>query len=291
MMWQRKFFFATVLALSAMSMTLGAVMISQWQAWSSTKVVFLDVGQGDAILVCEGSNQFLIDGGRSGKILLEQVGAHMPFWDRQIEVVVATHPDEDHIGGLIDLAKTYRIGVFLETKATSDNGSFDALQKVLQERGIETQETTDGLSVKFPDGSVFETLYPFESYENARVKDTNATSIVMKLTTASGRIFLFTGDLPSDKETLLNPGTIDVLKVGHHGSKYSSSQGFLEKITPKDAVFSVGADNRYGHPSPEVLDRLQRQGVTIYRTDKQGTIEYLCPPEKDSDCIVSTSKE
>jgi competence protein ComEC len=270
---------------------LGTMIWFWYRDFSDTKVIFLDVGQGDAILISQGSNQMLIDGGRSGKILLERLSEYMPFWDHSLEVVVATHPDEDHIGGLVDAVNAYTVGVFLDTKVKSDTMVYKALQEAKSTHQVKNVETFSGLSVKFPDGGIIETLHPFESLANYQSKDTNVTSIVMKLTTTSGKTFLFTGDVPNDQEALLNVGKIDVLKAGHHGSKYASSSEFLEKLSPYDAILSVGANNRYGHPAPETLDRLRNHHVHIFRTDTQGSILYRCPVEKERDCVASTGKD
>ena len=273
------------------ALVLGAMLWLWWRDFSDTKVVFLDVGQGDAILISQGSNQILIDGARRGKVLLEQLGRHMPFWDHSIEAVVATHPDEDHIGGLIDAVNMYHIGVFLDTKEKSDTAVYKALQEAKSARGVKDIETFTGLAVKLPDGGHIETLHPFVSFEKIQSRDTNATSVVMRLTTASGETFLLTGDLPSEREALLDPGKIDVLKAGHHGSKNSSSNAFLDTISPRDAVLSVGAQNRYGHPAPEAIDRLRTHQANIFRTDTQGTIAYQCPIGQESACMVSTGKD
>ncbi|MDD5084158.1 MAG: MBL fold metallo-hydrolase [Candidatus Moranbacteria bacterium] len=289
-MFKKSFLYVGGMVLITLACALGLMLWFWWQDFSDTKVVFLDVGQGDAILIIQGSNQVLIDGGRSGKILLERLGAYMPFWDHQIETIVATHPDEDHIGGLVDAIKTYRVGTMLDTKMNSDTAVYRALQEAKSDRHITDMETFSGLLVKLPDGGVMEAVHPFESLENNHSKDTNATSIVMKLTTASGETFLFTGDLPDEQENLIDPGKVDVLKAGHHGSKSSSSDSFLKKLSPRDAILSVGANNRYGHPAPEVIDRLRTHHANIFRTDMQGSILYRCPPEKERDCMVSTAK-
>lgn len=290
-MFKKSFKYIVGLFLIAIAVMLGG-MIWLWKIdFDATKVVFMDVGQGDAILISQGSNQILIDGGRSGKILLERLGEQMPFWDHHIEAVVATHPDEDHIGGLVDAVNAYDVGVFLDTKMKSETSVYEALQEAKSSRDVEGKEVFSGLSIKFPDGVLVETLYPSESFGNSRSKDTNATSIVMKLTTASGKTFLFTGDLPSDREPLIDSGHVDILKAGHHGSKSSSSDEFLRRISPKDVILSVGLKNRYGHPAPEVIERFRNISARIFRTDTQGTISYLCPAAEESECVVTTAKD
>ena len=270
---------------------LSAILLFWWRDFEDTKVTFFDVGQGDAILISQGSNQVLIDGGRSGKVALEKLGGAIPFWDHHIETVVATHPDEDHIGGLVDVFGTYQVGTFLDTKMKSDTSTYQALQEVVSARHIVNIETLSGLTLHFPDGGMAEVLYPFVSFENTQSKDTNTTSIVIKLTTASGATFLFTGDLPDEQELQIDSGKVDVLKAGHHGSKHSSSNEFLDITSPTDVVLSVGVQNRYGHPAPETLERLRNHNARIFRTDIQGNIVYRCPPKKDHDCVVSIGKD
>lgn len=291
-MFQQSFRYLIGLFLAVLACVFSGTIWFWYRDFSDTKVMFLDVGQGDAILISQGSNQVLIDGGRSGKVLLERLSEYLPFWDRSLEAVVATHPDEDHIGGLVELVDTYHIGMFLDTRMKSDTETYRALQEAKQRNHLENREVFAGLSIRFPLGGTIETVFPHRSFADSGSKDTNATSIVMKLTTVSGKTFLFTGDLPSEEEPSVDAGHIDVLKAGHHGSKYSSSDGFLERVSPHDAILSVGAKNRYGHPAPETLDRLGNHHVeNLFRTDTQGTIVYHCPSEKDADCVVTTGKD
>jgi competence protein ComEC len=273
------------------SIALGWAIISLHQRSGETVISFLDVGQGDAILISQGNNQVLIDGGKSGKVLLQRLSETLPFWERSIEVVVATHPDEDHIGGLVEMLSQYQVGVFLQTKEASSSPVFDALTKAQQDHQTPVIETFAGLSVTFPDeGSVLETLAPMESFADHQLASTNEASIVMRLTLASGAVFLFTGDLPAVDEFNLPRQKVTVLKAGHHGSKTSTSNFFLDAISPDDAVISVGKENRYGHPAKEVLERLTQHHVAVFRTDQDGTITYHCPSRKEAQCRVETTR-
>lgn len=242
------------------------------------KVIFLDVGQGDAILIEQGQNQILIDGGSSGQTLLEKLGKYVPFWDRKIEIVIATHPDADHIGGLIDVMRTYQIGEIMDTQTPSDSQVYKKYREIIDSEKIAEVEGVAGVNIKIGDNAEMKIVSPVENY-NPNEKDTNLNSIVARLKFGENS-FLFTGDLPSDGEqALIKTGeniNSQVLKVGHHGSKYSTGEEFLKAVNPRDAVISVGANNRYGHPAPEIIDRLKNMGINIFRTDEKGDISYEC---------------
>jgi competence protein ComEC len=242
------------------------------------KIIFLDVGQGDAILIEQGSKQILIDGGPSGQRLLEKLGKYVPFWDRNIEMVIATHPDADHITGLADIMQNYKIGIIMQTAAVSDSQIFKKVQELIQEKNIEKVEAQRGEKIHLNDDAVMEILNPGPETPISS-NDTNASSVVAKLSFGDNS-FLFTGDLPSEQEQALIGDKLNlnsqVLKVGHHGSKYSTSDEFLQAVNPQDAVISVGKNNRYGHPAPETLERIKNKNIRILRTDELGDIEYDC---------------
>jgi competence protein ComEC len=258
---------------------------------SGLKVIFLDVGQGDAILLTEGQNQVLIDGGPNRQKILEELGKYIPFWDRQIETVIATHPDADHIGGLVGVLGAYQVKTAIKTNAENDTDVFGAFQKGLETEKAEIIEAKKGVSVKFPSGAELNIIYPFGSVnsEKASDSDTNAESVVAKLNFGENS-FLFTGDLPSEKEPELIKNSPDlksnVLKVAHHGSKYATTPEFLDAVKPEDAIISVGKNNKYGHPTQEVLIRLKNIGAKIFRTDEMGDIVYECKVQS-SKCKVA----
>ena len=281
-MRRRKTTYFILFSLFALALILLSVI---FYANSKTlKIIFLDVGQGDAILIEQGSKQILIDGGPSGQVLLDKLGKYVPFWDRNIEMIIATHPDADHITGLADVMQNYKVGAVLETKAQSDSQIFKKLEDLIQGKHIATIEAQRGEKINLDDNASMEILNPGPETPIS-AQDTNASSIVAKLSFGSNS-FLFTGDLPSDQEAELIKEKLDldsnVLKVGHHGSKYSTGEEFLKAVNPQDAVISVGKNNRYGHPAPEILDRLKNYGVKIFRTDEMGDIEY--------DCVSFTAK-
>ncbi len=259
----------------ALTVFLG-ILFCFWFFWQyqKTEVVFLNVGQGDAILISQGTNQILIDGGRSSKELLAHLGRHMPFWDRRIEAVIATHPDADHIGGLPALFRAYQIGAVFYTGAESDTET-DRLFLAGGEKstGHALYTIFHGGSMEFPKGGKLSIEYPQTALPK-EAKDTNEGSIVARFVYGETS-FLLTGDLPHEETVLLDEAPVTVLKVAHHGSKYSSSEDFLKMVEPKEAIISVG-QNSYGHPNQGVLERLQKIGSIIHRTDQEGDIVYTC---------------
>ena len=281
----RKLIYGLLLALFAVSLILAGIIF--YSRNQNLKVIFLDVGQGDAILISEGNRQVLIDGGPGGKIIMEKLGKFVPFWDRNIEIVIATHPDQDHIAGLVDTAKNYKIGRFIGNGVETDSQIYQKLKQIIQEKNISELEGGKGMKIKWGDNVQVEILSPDGSQAKNNPKDTNAASIVSRLSFGD-ESFLFTGDISYDQEKELADGSQNVsagyLKVSHHGSKYSTSQIFLDKIQPRTAIISVGADNRYGHPSPDVIARLEENRIEILRTDQDGDISYVCDDVKG--CVL-----
>ncbi|PIP27222.1 MAG: hypothetical protein COX30_03075 [Candidatus Moranbacteria bacterium CG23_combo_of_CG06-09_8_20_14_all_39_10] len=275
-MKNRKLVYTLILTLVLISFILAGIIFSAQN--QKLRVFFLDVGQGDATLIMQGSNQILIDGGPSGQILLEKLGKYIPFWDREIEMVIATHPDQDHIEGLVDVLKNYKVDALMETQAQSESQVYKKLEEIMAGKNIAKIEGRAGAKIKL-DQAELNILSPQDQLPVEVVKDTNMYSIVAKLVFGQNS-FLFTGDLPSTEELkLIQDGTdlsAKVLKVGHHGSKYSTSNEFLEKVRPDWAIISVGKNNRYGHPSSDVLDRLRTHKINIVRTDEKGDITYKC---------------
>lgn len=238
-----------------------------------TAVTFLNVGEGDAILISQGSNQILIDGGRSGKDLLARLGRHIPFWDRTVETIIATHPDADHIGGFGALLAAYHVDNFLFTGAESKTDAYVLLQKALKTDHTDIRKVFRGSEIRLPGGGNLSVEYPLTPLPQ-EMAETNKGSIVIRFTYGTTEM-LFTGDLPSEETALPGMHPVDILKVAHHGSRYSTSALFLDQIKPKESVISVGK-NMYGHPSPDVLKRLEERDVRVHRTDTEGDIRYEC---------------
>ena len=252
-----------------------AFKLSQGQ---SLRVAFLDVGQGDAILISQGNKQVLIDGGKEGKVLLEKLGKYIPFWDRTIETIIATHPDQDHIGGLINVMKAYNIETVIETGAESDSQIYKKWETDVANERAQRIAAQKGVSIDMGNGARLEIIYPLSPVDG-QVSDSNAASVVARLTFGKSS-FLLTGDFPTESEqTLFASGAqlqSDVLKVSHHGSKYGTGDAFLDRVKPKDAIISVGKNNSYGHPSEEVIKRLNARRVSIFKTSESGDIVYAC---------------
>lgn len=246
-------------------------------------VVFLNVGQGDAIYIeSPNGSQMLVDGGPPSGALLRELGRVMPFWDRSLDVVLATHPDQDHVGGLPSVLARMRIDNVITSENTSDTGAYGAFEKAILEEHSHRILARAGEKIILDDGVVFEILFPNMSTSGW---DTNTGSIVARLSYGD-KSFVFTGDSPISVEKYLvsklaqdgqngkNGTTLhsSVLKLGHHGSRTSSSKVFLSAVDPEYAVISAGKDNRYGHPHKEVTDFLAELKIPSISTAEHGTI-------------------
>jgi competence protein ComEC len=199
----------------------------------------------------------------------------MPFYDRSIDVVIATHADQDHVGGLPDVLKNYKVNIFMEPGVPGQSSSYDELEKRVSGSGIKKILARRGMDIDLGDGAVLQILFPVIDPPGS---DTNMSSIVAKLVYEKNE-FMLTGDAPiSTEHYLLSLGTADlksdVLKAGHHGSKTSSSAKFVSAVSPQYAVISVGKDNKYGHPNQEVLDIFNNFGAKILQTDELGQIVF-----------------
>ena len=237
-------------------------------------VAFLDVGQGDAILITTPQGQqVLVDGGPAPSVLLWRLGEHLPFWDRTVEVVVNTHPDIDHLGGLPAVFERYRVPQVLLSDIDGDSSACIALRQAIDEEGAQVSHAQAGGHLLLEQDLTIDMLHPGGVPAG---NDTNSHSVVLRI--AYGDIsFLLTGDIEDDTERrlaaagLLSPTT--VVKAPHHGSGYSSSPRLLAATQPQLAIVSAGKDNLFGHPADEVLERYATAGVPILRTDQVGTID------------------
>lgn len=250
------------------------------------EVNFFDVGQGDAIFIeTPKRQQILIDGGPDS-IILAKLAKEMPFWDRSIDLLILTHPERDHLIGLIEVLKRYKIDYILWTGIVKDTSEFQEWERLIEEEkekeGAQIKIARVGQRISCLTWNVkqwaIEILYPFENLEGKVFKDSNNTSIIAKLIFKENS-FLFSGDAyKSVEREILDKGAninSDVLKVGHHGSKTSSSEEFIARVSPKIAVILAGKENPYGHPHREVLETLTKYGIKILTTAKNGDIKII----------------
>ncbi len=250
------------------------ILLFQHQS-EKLKVSFLDVGQGDAILIqTPNKYQVLIDGGKNRRVVSE-LGKLLPFGDRSIDVVVATHPDADHIGGLLEVVARYDIGLYLEPGVESKNSLGEELNIRLNNNKVQRLLARRGQIINFGDGVKLFILFPNQDVSKW---DTNEASVVAKLVYGS-QSFLFTGDSPIKTENILFKLNseildVDVLKVGHHGSRTSTSLSYAQSVSPLFAIISAGKNNSYGHPHQEVLNILQKVGAEILSTAEKGAITF-----------------
>lgn len=261
---------------------LSLVTLSVWLAVFSIDnklhIIACDVGQGDAILIQKGSTQILIDSGPNNNVL-DCLGRHMPFYDKQIELAILTHVDKDHSGGFVDVFRAYNVKNFLTNDLDNPQYSTQAVE-VLRKLTKNTINPKKGMVISV--GMIYlDILWPEATINNLKLKiknsDTNSTSIVTLLKYDQYRA-LFMGDLELNiSEGLfeeLKIGPVDYVKLSHHGSKNGTSQKLLDLLRPKMAIISVGK-NGYGHPDPKVVDLLNNHFTKIRRTDIEGDIDYM----------------
>ncbi|MBU0702892.1 MAG: MBL fold metallo-hydrolase, partial [Chloroflexi bacterium] len=237
-------------------------------------VVFLDVGQGDAIFIQTPSGkQVLVDGGPSETALLSQLGRHMPFWDRTLDVILLTHSDFDHVTGLVGVLERYQVETAIYRRdGEHESEIYEYWLQLLAEDGAVVYQGEAGLRLELDEGLEMVVLHPGVEL----LDEANNNSVVTRLTYGQVSVLL-----PGDIEAVVEQQLVaegaglasTVLKAAHHGSCSSTTPEFLEAVAPEVVVISVGAENRFGHPCEEVLERLD--GIPVYRTDEQGAIEFI----------------
>ena len=240
------------------------------------RVTFFSVGQGDSIFIeTAQGHQILIDGGPNNKVV-EKVSGELPFWDKTLDLVILTHPDADHITGLVSVLEQFEVENVLWTGVEKDTNIFASWTRALQAENANTMIARAKKKIVWSqDPNTFmEIISPDEkTVQNA--KAVNDTSIVVILQHGENS-FLFPGDISQAVEQELVNLSVrintSVLKVPHHGSKSSNSENFLEAVSPEVAVIQVGSKNRYGHPTEEVLERFANFGIPVLRTDINGDI-------------------
>lgn len=260
---------------------LGLLVIVQTASLGKLRLVFCDVGQGDGMLLITPSGKDIVVDGGPGTKIADCLSSKMPFWDRTIEMVVLTHPQKDHLEGLLSVLSRYKVKMITTTGVENESELFKAWQKAIEDEGakIYLPKAGDRLVLDSVRGhtSSMDILWPTdEKLELWKLappssSDLNETSVVMRLTFGQFCAYL-TGDMPKEiLQTLINR-KCQVLKISHHGSKTGTNQEILESAKPAVAIIQVGR-NSFGHPHKEVLDLLASKGVKIYRNDINGVIE------------------
>lgn len=244
-------------------------------------VAFLDVGQGDSIFIeTPDGKQMLIDGGPDNSVLRE-LSKQMSFFDRNIDVVLATHSDKDHVGGLVDVLKRYKVETLLLTENENDTVVAQAFAEQGQVEGASVLIARARQQFQLGDSTTVSVLSPAT---DPTEWESNSASIIVQV--QYGEIgFMLTGDAPIGIEDYLADSYGDlleseVLKLGHHGSRTSTSELFLDKVSPQFAVVSAGADNRYGHPHKEVVDEVVSRNIKILSTAASGNVVFQTDGER-----------
>lgn len=262
-----------IVLLAVVLLMLGANLLQPKQ--SSIALTFLDVGQGDAELVVTPKGQdILIDGGPNDSVV-NKLDKNIPFYSHKLDAVVLTHPHADHVAGLVAVANKYQIEKVYMSGVTHTAPEYIAFLDALKKHNVAVQIVKSGDSLDFGDGIRLDFLYPLASLQGQTVENLNLTSVVTRLSWGKSSA-LFMGDLESEgQDKLLASGQnlkSDIIKISHHGSKDSVNAKFLAAVAPKYAVIEVGKDNKFGHPSQDMLNLLS--GLIVYRTDYDGDVRF-----------------
>ncbi|KKU76727.1 MAG: ComEC [Candidatus Wolfebacteria bacterium GW2011_GWA1_47_6] len=233
------------------------------------EMYFFDVGQGDSeMIVMPGNVKILIDGGPDNGKVVSQLDDSASWHDRYIDLVMISHAELDHFGGLLDVVQRYEIGMIIYNGNGSDSESFKELAQRAKEQKIPVIVVAEGDSIEYLDNKM--------KILSAQGKNRNEGASVAKFT-GGGVSALFTGDIGRETEKeLIKDGDIkaDIIKIPHHGSKFSATEEFLKSVQPKIAIIEVGK-NSYGHPTKEVLERIKKTKARLFRTDTDGMVRLV----------------
>ncbi len=243
------------------------------------QVSFLDVGEGESILIQSAGQHILIDGGPSGQRVCQELGNKLPFWDRKIDMLILTHPHLDHLSGLLEVLKRYQVKKVLASPTTSDLPAYQEWLQIVKEKRIEYFTAKAGQQIMLSNGAVLNILNPLEDINTVSQADPDENAVIARLSYGLQSI-LFTSDIGSETEIRLLRDRLvnnaDILKIAHHGSGRSSSTTFLKAVNPSIAVISAGAGNQFGHPAKDTLERISGSGLkTLYRTDLNGSVTII----------------
>lgn len=235
-----------------------------------------DVGEGDSIfLETAAGYKILVDGGPDNKVL-DYLGKDMPFYSKQLDLLISTHPDADHLSGLLEVVKRYKIKTLWVNGYQLDSRLFKSWNSLLAEKKVPEVVVYQGDKLVFPDKTQIQVLWPKKDFV---ASSDNSYSIVVQLTYGD-----FDAILTGDADQKVQPYTsstahVEVFKVPHHGAKTAINETYLSTLSPEVSIISVGAKNPYGHPSAEAINLLKKAGSKVYRTDKNGTIEVISDGE------------
>lgn len=267
-----------LLILAAIFLIFIALFLFFPKSKSNLEVIFLDVGQGDSILIKSPFGQnVLIDGGPDNSVL-SGLGKEFSWLDREIDLMILTHPHDDHVTGLIEVLKRYKVEKVLYTGALHNSPNYLKWLEIIREKKISLVIADKKQKIVLGEGLVLEIIYPDKSFLYEYSPNLNNTSIVARLIHGKNS-FLFTGDIEEETELELLSKNIDlgakVLKIAHHGSDTSSLEEFLEAVNPEIVFIPVGIENSFGFPSLRVLRRLEVRNIKIFRADQDGVVKII----------------
>lgn len=249
-----------------------SLFIFQASVEKDLRIIFFDVSQGDSSLIITPDQKYiLVDGGPDNKVIYK-LGKYLPFFGREIDLMVLTHPHDDHLVGLLETAKRYNVKMILMPKTFCQTQTCLEFEKIIDQKNIPIQFVDHSGLMNISPGLDFEILMPSEFLKDE--KNLNNHSIVFQLVFKDVKA-LFMGDQENEEELIEKNFDIDLVKIGHHGSYNANDCDFLKTIDPIYAIVSVGKDNQFNHPSQSTLDCLEKINAEILRTDQLGDLEFL----------------